>query len=293
MLLGGMIKGRVIGSTAALMLAACSEPATVGTFNIRLFPEPSTDRSAVAQAIADTQADVLAIQEIRSASQFEAMLRVASKRGGRDYRLLPGPCGGDGFELTTGVVYDAAQWSVVAQRNFPDLGRSDACGDWQPATAAVLEKGRRRLLVTSIHFVPFPDRFDERTQQWPRALSVMADLEREFDPDASVMMGDTNSTGFRDQPPREADFVRDAVRESGRALATKDTECTEYWRPPSADHYRPSMLDHIVTHQGRWNEPAVQGLCARLRCEPTAARSMDPEFDSVSDHCPVVIAGKL
>jgi endonuclease/exonuclease/phosphatase family metal-dependent hydrolase len=278
---------------AVLALAGCSESATVATFNIRVFPEPTTDLEAVAATIADTHADVLAVQEIRNATEFERMLARASERSSRDYRLVPGPCGGDGFGLTTGVVYDASRWTLAAQRQYPDLGRSESCGDWLPATAAVLDKGRRRLVVTSIHLAPFPDRFDERQQQWPRALELMSELEREFEPNASFMMGDTNSTGFRGEPKEEPDFVRSTVRKAGRDLLTDDTACTEYWLPREAESYQPSLLDHIVTRGGQWGEPQVQGLCARLKCESAPKDAMDPEFDTVSDHCPVVVAGKL
>lgn len=282
-----------LGLATLVALAGCSQTVTVATFNIRFFPEPATDVAAVAQAIADTDASAIAVQEIRNAKAFEQMLDDASERAGRDFRLVPGPCGGDGFELTTGVVYDANTWELSAQRGYPDLGRGQQCGDWLPATVAVLDHGRRRLLVTSIHFVPFPHRFEERTQQWPQALRLLSELEEEFEPTASVMMGDTNSTGFRGEPPQESDFVRTVVTDAGRELLTEDTACTEYWRPENASAYQPSMLDHIVTRGGRWSQPQEQGMCARLACKPTAVEAMDPAFTTVSDHCPVAVTGKL
>jgi endonuclease/exonuclease/phosphatase family metal-dependent hydrolase len=272
---------------------ACSTSATVATFNIRFFPEPSTDVAAVAQAIAASEADALAVQEIHHADAFEAMLQKASSLSGRDYRLVRGPCGGDGSELTTGVVYDAERWKLVASRGYPDLGRGETCGDWLPATVAILGRDGRRLAITSIHFKPFPHQFEERRRQWEQALDLLEEIEREYAPASSIMAGDANSTGFIGEPPEEVEFVRSVVAESGRELSTSATDCSAYWHPENSPTYRPSMLDHIVSRGGRWEAPTVMGMCSRLACEPVPADDMDPEFASISDHCPVVIKGRL
>lgn len=44
---------------ALALLPACSSPVTVATFNIRLFPEPSTDPTRVAERIVELDASVI------------------------------------------------------------------------------------------------------------------------------------------------------------------------------------------------------------------------------------------
>ncbi|MCA9648689.1 MAG: endonuclease/exonuclease/phosphatase family protein [Myxococcales bacterium] len=275
-------------------LAGCSSPVTVATFNIRYFPEPSTDPSRVAQTIADLDASVIAVQEIRDALRMGAVLEEASRIDGRDYHLLLGPCGGAGERITTGVVYDAAQWTVVEHLGYPDL-RSDGRCVRQPGTLAVLQdQERHRLAVLSVHLPALPHRFDERREQWNQVLARMDEIERRH-PGAPVLaLGDFNSTGFRGEPAEERPFVEEAVARAGYALPTADLSCTEYWRPPNEpESYWPSVLDHGVVAGGRFGEAEVRGMCERLRCQPTEADAMDPDFAAVSDHCPVVLRGTL
>jgi len=34
-------------------------------------------------------------------------------------------------------------------------------------------------------------------------------------------------------------------------------------------------------------------MCERLACSPTEPDAMDPDFGTVSDHCPVVVSTRL
>ena len=98
----------------------------------------------------------------------------------------------------------------------------------------------------------------------------------------------------RGEPAEERPFVEEAVARAGYALPTADLSCTEYWRPPNEpESYWPSVLDHGVVAGGRFGEAEVRGMCERLRCQPTEADAMDPDFAAVSDHCPVVLRGTL
>lgn len=277
----------------AAALGGCSEPVTVASFNIRFFPEPSTDVALVAERIASLDASVIAVQEIRDADAMRAMLEDASRRADREYALLKGPCGGEGRRITTGVIYDARQWAVVEHTGYPDLRPDGACVRL-PGTLAVLEDDdERRLAVLSVHLQPFPRGFDERREQWGRVLERMDEIERRHPSTPMLTLGDFNSTGFRGEPEAERGFVEDAVERAGHALPSAELECTAYWRPGrDRGPYQPSHLDHVVAAGGRW-EAGVRGMCERLRCRPTEADAMDPELASVSDHCPVVVRGTL
>lgn len=278
------------------LLTACSAPVTVATFNIRRFPEDATDRTRVAERLVELDASVIAVQEIRDARALGALLDDVSRHSGRDYQLLIGPCGGEGGEhgmITTGVVYDASAFTVVEHAGYPDLQPEGTCGPGLAGTLAMLEDRRgRRLGVLSVHLHPFPDRFHLRQEQWARVLERLHEIERRHD--APVLaLGDYNSTGFRGEPPQERSFVEQTVAGAGYHLPTADLACTEYWRPrDDPGSYRPSMLDHVVATRGQW-QAEVRGMCERLACAPMDPAAMDPDFLHVSDHCPVVVRGRL
>lgn len=275
-------------------LAACAPPVTVATFNIRMFPEPTTDRGRVAEQLVQLDASVIAVQEIRDARALGLVLEDASRHGGRDYQLLIGPCGGDdGEHITTGVVIDASTWRVLEHVGYPDLRPDGTCGVRQPGTLAVLEdRAGRRLGVLSVHLRPFPDNFHVRREQWADLLARLDEIERRYD--APVLaLGDFNSTGFRGEPEQERPFVEDTVGRAGYRLPTGALACTEYWRPrDDPGPYRPSILDHAVATRGEW-QAEVRGMCERLACAPTDPEAMDQDFFRVSDHCPVVLRGRL
>lgn len=286
---------RPLALAALLLLAACSSPVTIATFNIRLFPEPSTDPTRVAERIVELDASVIAVQEIRDARGLGAVLEDASRHTGRDYQLLIGPCGGEGEHITTGVVVDASAWTVLEHTGYPDLQPEGegSCGRPQAGTLVVLEdRGGRRLGVLSVHLLPFPDGFDARREQWARVLERLDEIERRYDAPA-LALGDFNSTGFRGDPTEERPFVTGVVAEAGYQLPTADLRCTEYWRPKDdPGPYRPSVLDHAVATRGEWQAEA-HGMCRRLACEPMDPEAIDPDYLVVSDHCPVVLQGRL
>ncbi len=274
-------------------VAGCSSPVTVATFNIRMFPRPDTDHAQVAKRIAAVDASIMALQEIGDGRAMAAVLADASQRGERDYRLLLGPCGGDNGRFTTAIAYDAETWSVVEHIGYPDMLPDGHCGRRQPGTLGVFRNDQgKELGVLSMHLPAHPYNFDSRKVQWGRVLERVAEAEARHD--APILaLGDANSTGFRGEPAEERPFVEGLVEDAGRTLPTAELSCTEYWRPPRDDGpFRPSVLDHVVAPSG-WKDARVWGLCERLDCDPTDADEMDPEFVSVSDHCPVTVVGKL
>ncbi len=279
----------------ASALGGCSSEVTIATFNIRFFPEEGTDRSKVAAEIAALDASIIAVQEIRDVRALGDVLEDVSTRTGRDYQVIIGTCGGDGQGITTGIVYDAEAWTVAEHRDYPDLRPDGECGQRrQPGTLGVFEDSRgQRLSVLSVHLRPFPHEFDVRREQWGRLLQRLDEIEQRHDAPA-VALGDYNSTGYRDEPKEERTFIDTTVAQAGYQLPTAGLACTEYWRPKGDEGpFRPSMLDHVVATRGRWTPAKVRGMCERLACAPTKPEAMDPDYASVSDHCPVTVSTRL
>lgn len=280
----------------ALVHARCdAHDVRVATFNIELFANPDTDLARVVATIEAADADVMALQEIANPLLLQLALASVSEASGRDLVLVRSQCGDTGW-FSTGLVYDAARWTLVAAREYPALdpsGREGCSREHQSAVLGVLEdEDGDRLAVLSVHLRAHSKGFPVRRAQWRRALEIARAVEREFSV-PTLLMGDMNSTGFTGEPSEEREFVRDVVASADFELLTDDLACSEYWRPGGGPVYEPSVLDHVVVAGGAWSAPEVQGYCARLACRPTPVDRMDHDFHHVSDHCPVVVRGTL
>jgi len=284
-----------LGLSIVHALACPAKDVQLATFNIELFLHEQTDLAAVADTIAQTDADVMAVQEIRDAGMLMLALDRASERTGRDLVLVASECG-KGTWFALGLVYDAARWKLVEAREYPalDPDRREGCRrGWSSGLLGVFENAEgERFAALSVHLRALPEQFGTRREQWKRALTIVRDVEAELGV-TTVLMGDMNSTGFTGEPVEEAAFVRRIVADHGYDLLTDEIACTEYWRPSGTTHYLPSVLDHIVATDGAWTEPEVGGYCARLACKRVPADGMDPDFRRVSDHCPVSVSGTL
>lgn len=291
--------GRVVLVVAALWLvraAACPARAEVqlATFNIELFLQDRTDLSRVAETIAEADADIMAVQEIRDPLMMQLVLARASERTGRDLVLVSADCG-RGSWFATGIVYDAASWRLVESREYPALDprrREECTRGWASGLLGVFENaGGERIAALSVHLRAKPDGYPIRREQWARALTIARDVEDELGV-TTLVLGDMNSTGFTDTPREEREFVRGIVARHGFDLLTDDLPCSEYW-PRTPAEFSPSVLDHVVATGGTWAEPVVGGYCARLACKRVPSDRMDPDFRRVSDHCPVTVRGTL
>ncbi len=276
-----------------VLLGRCSPTMRVATFNIRMFPQPTTDLARVAETLVQLDADIIAVQEIVSERALREVLRQASASSGRDYRAVLSRCRHPRHGLTTGVVWDASRWHLVEHRDYPQL-RPDGngtCGRTQPGLLGVFDgPDEQAVAVLSVHLDAHPHGFAARREQWRKVIAIQTALREELGRPV-LALGDFNSTGFTTAPPEEPAFVRQRVQEAGLQLLTDDIACTEYYRPPGSDAYLPSILDHIVATDGRWSPAYALGLCARLSCDVTPPPDMDPDYSAVSDHCPVVIDG--
>lgn len=288
----------MLGLAALLVVGVvridCRPQVRVATFNIRMFPEASTDPQRVAETIAELDADIFGVQEIVDPFALGAVLEGASNATDRDYRFALSRCRDTGYGVHPGLVWDARRWHLESVRDYPELepDRGQACGSWQPGLLGIFrDDADRRIGVLSVHLPPFPDNYPTRRKYLARALAIQSAVHEELGITV-LTVGDFNTTGFSGKPPEERELVRDLVDAAGFTLLTGDLACTEYYRPNGVGPYLPSLLDHIVASDGQWKDARALGLCERLRCEVTDPEDMEADFFSVSDHCPTVVVGR-
>lgn len=257
----------------------------VGTFNIEQFGKsPTTDVRRVAALIAETEADVLAVQEIQSEERARELVALLPRR----FELALSKCGGSS-KMRVGYLYDPERVRLVATREHQDLAPepSDSCAPERPGLAARfarVDTGREFQLLV-FHLVPGhePKQQDRRREQWRRAHAIAARADVPV-----AILGDANSTGFLDDAGAERSFILAEAARAHLDVVTTPLGCSEYWRPKRDTDLEPSLLDHVVATPGLTRSaPKLWGYCAALACQPT--RTAPPDFDKVSDHCPVTV----
>ncbi|MCA9652281.1 MAG: endonuclease/exonuclease/phosphatase family protein [Myxococcales bacterium] len=265
----------------------------LGTFNIRLFPDRGTEPQVVAQRIAELDADLFMVQEIRDGEAFDAVLAQASALTGRDYAVGLGPMCRTS-ELQLGVVHDRRRFREVERRVQAQLDPEARCScrdGHPPALLSVLESvaDGARLAAMSVHLQYGGRRWMHRARrdQWDHLVASILRVREELGLPLAVA-GDFNSTGYADDDRGERSTIERMVRACGMHLATAGLTCTAYWRPNRRTRvYVPSMLDHILLSEPPAAPPEVLGMCATLGGKAWPGDTEVPDFHVVSDHCPV------
>lgn len=277
-------------AVALLLWCRREAPLVLGTFNIQTFPHERTDPEGVARAIAELDADAVAVQEIRDWGKFHATLDRASALTGRRYAaVLTASCRHNrNGRLSVGVVYDTARLELTDHRS---LSKGDECPTGQaPALLASLRTASgRALTLVSVHFDSGGEerRFERRKQQWRWVTSILPALREEFGD--IVVAGDFNTTGYLVENHPERRFIDEMVERHALQLPTGALGCSEYWRPKkTVARWEASLLDHVLgSKELSFGAPEVLGMCAALECEAQTAEP--PAMGAVSDHCPVRI----
>lgn len=270
-------------------------PLRVGTFNVREFG-PSTDLGRLTALLAESDADVMAVQEIQRPDLLPQVAKLLSAKSGRSYLSIASDCGGK-RAMHVGFLFDAKRVKLDAVEEFPEL-RDDRGGSCSLGARAGLlgvfsQRSwfrHREYALLTVHFPAGGDVEQARERQlfWARALRIAARV-RDGGRERVLILGDVNSTGYRENIYGERDSIHVAVKRAGFHLLTPDLRCTEYFQPPEHNAFLPSHLDHIVGSGAvsARGEPRVLSFCAALRCAPTG--TMPSDFAAVSDHCPVLL----
>ena len=290
--------GRFGAALVVLILSVrgCSGPSLrVGTFNVRELGV-RTDWTRLSELLSDAEFDVMALQEIQVPQLMPSLAERVSKRSGRTYRSVVSDCGGK-RTMHVGFLYDAERLDLDRLQEFPEL-RDDRGGSCQlGARAGLLGEfsthgwfRQKRYSFLTVHFPAGGNMEQVRERQlfWSRALHIATRI-RDSGQENVLVLGDVNSTGYRDNSFGERDAIHDIVERAGFQVMTPNVGCTEYFQPSARGTFEPSHLDHVVGSATLRASTAAQvrGFCATLRCASTQA--MPNDYHTVSDHCPVTL----
>ncbi|WP_395455775.1 endonuclease/exonuclease/phosphatase family protein [Azospirillum melinis] len=293
--------------TGRRMATARGDVLRIATWNIRWFPdgdlngtpESRTDLPWLACALAWMNADVVALQEIRTtptaAQAWEAVTDGLSALTGNDWKVGFQECGSP-MRQHTGFLWNASRVELSDPR---DLWKLNGAAEGPEAPCASgLRPGHYRMVRAKgggadFHFVSV--HLDSGTTPRDRAnrdtaIGRIAEALAPVLPDNSdaIVLGDFNMMG--DGTP---DAAAAEIRALGTAVVNQpaafehvavEPACTEYFDGHAG------WLDHVVVAramtEASQRTARVTGYCALTNCarlpRPPAAA------ERLSDHCPVV-----
>ena len=276
----------------------------VVTWNIRFFPEPSTDVERTGEVLANLNADLIAVQEIADSSALASMLdqvnsllaRQARESGqgfSRHYDYELAESGGHGGQFV-GYVYDENSVELSDVKTLKSLQMTP---DLRPGLFARVKSKRGGLdfQVIVMHTDSGTrDRDYQNRVRFLDSLGVELGERRAADADV-IVLGDLNTMGRLAEEglgrvgwDEEVANLDRRAAEMGLSRLPNSPSCTEYYRG------RGSFLDHILVSTAMAEAPAgsvarVFGYCAEADCQPIDQENMPYDYVHVSDHCPVVI----
>lgn len=269
----------------------------VGTYNIRNFDyderaRTHTDKPALQNILNDIKFDLLGVNEINNAPEFERF--IASKFSGYAVRLST--CGGaHGQRL--GYIYNKSKLKLLSfneELSITNPGTEGSCNTGtRPLAVAYFEE-----LATGEKFYAIqahlkaggnPDSYNKRAKQYEIIQKFVKDLIAKGHKQIMVT-GDFNTTGYT---LRDSDYTKfnAMLRNAGLIDLSANVACTAYWWGGTDDQIEdPSILDHIlVTNDFLKNKQAktqTHGHCKQLSCRSASPSALGVSYEGVSDHCP-------
>lgn len=260
------------------------------TWNLRNFPGKHQDLDLLKQRLEGLDADIIAVQEIKRPEALRALLP--------DYELLISKGGGRGHQRL-GVLYRPARVELIGEPQ--EHKQLSLRGRVRPAFSAYLRArgGGPDFHLVVVHLKAMTKGYSQREQQWPMLASISASLQQSEPRDSDVIIvGDFNTTGPAGGDTAEELQVLEAIfAEAGLRRLPSARGCSTYWDGKRRDAWKePSLLDLIwISDLTESVSTDVQarafGHCARNRCQAFRSTKAYPEldFETVSDHCPVIL----
>jgi len=272
---------------------------TIGAYNIRNFDYDQryhirTNKPELSKIIAQTNADVLSVEEINNTAEFEKF--VQSSLSGFDSELSR--CGGaHGQRL--GFIYNTAKVELLSFNEDLSITNPDA-EEQCDAGSRPLAIGLFRIKATGQKFYGMTAHLKsgsqgESIQKRIRQLEIIKDIINELKSKTGIqdfyLAGDLNTTEYITRG-QDYKVLTKFVKDLGMIDLAENLPCSAYWWGGSDDGIEsPSLLDHVIVTPGLLKSSSartqVGGHCQLVNCREVKTRDLGISYESVSDHCPV------
>jgi endonuclease/exonuclease/phosphatase family metal-dependent hydrolase len=272
------------------------------SYNIRNFDydersNTPTNKKHLVQIIDQIQADLIAVQEINDADEFERM--IDNNYNGKLKAVLSLCGGAHGQKL--GFIYNTNKLKLVkfeedSRVSNPNSPAQSNCNNGsRPLAIGVFKMIDRneKVVAISLHLKSGgrQSNIDKRFKQH-KLINDVVNEYRAKGIKHVVIMGDFNSTQYIIEGDTKNRF-KQSVSQMGLTNTTKNISCSAYWWGGAQDSKQyPSILDHILISPSLIGKKSVKvesyGHCKKLNCKVTLESQMGVSFDEVSDHCPLV-----
>jgi endonuclease/exonuclease/phosphatase family metal-dependent hydrolase len=275
---------------------ARGEQLRVVSWNLENFSGSASghDLERMREVIEELDPDVLAVQEIKDPEALALLLP--------DWEIALSSAGGRGDQLL-GVAVRPDRVELLQRAEHPQLSLG---GRVRPAFSVYLrarEQGPDFWLVV-VHLKAMPDAIDMRREQWPMLAAIARD-GLASGPGAGdldlVIVGDFNTTGATGAgargPATEQAELDQVLGLADLRRLPNSSGCTAYYDGQRRDAWQePSEIDLV------WVRGLAESLqadtevrsgthCAEERCRDFRSSDDYPvrDYESISDHCPVVL----
>lgn len=267
------------------------------SFNIRNFDynergQGPTDKNELDQLFIELNADLVAVQEIKSLENFENFL----KRRMPDFAIKLSDCGGSGNQKL-GFVFNKKMFELLEfeeDLSFSDPVQSSdqVCGTLRPLVIGKFEdkNSKEKFYAISVHLKAGSDRtsMNKRFAQYELIVEKIKTL-KQTGIKKIVMMGDFNTTGFLS---RNLDYTKfqEMITNARLTNTTNELPCSVFWSGKNSFE-QPSKLDHILMTNELLNEYDFTSdyfsHCKKVSCAPSYLEQLGVTYLKVSDHCPI------
>jgi endonuclease/exonuclease/phosphatase family metal-dependent hydrolase len=255
----------------------------VVSWNLRRFgdPEHPTDLVRLGESLDKVDADLIALQEIMDAKGLETL------RPEWETRLSRG--GGRGHQHV-GFWWNPARVRLKSEPT--EIEELTMGGSVRPGLLATFESvDGLRFQALVVHLKAKSEGLELRRRQWEHLARAAQEETQDALP--LIVLGDFNATGdeqvsARDE--REALAIR--LASAGLKSVPNPAGCSAYWQGIKRDAWLDaSQLDLVWTRGFEPTQAWAGAHCGRHRCDTirhTRAHP-DPDYQGVSDHCPLVV----
>jgi len=281
---------------------ASAELVRVGTWNIRWFPEDTTNVEWVACVIAWLNVDLLSVNEITDTedarSAMSRVLLLLASFTQATWQVSLHECGAASAQHV-GFLWNTGRVTLREQRDMWQFNArakatgSPCAGSLRPGRYARVQAngGGVNFHAISVHLKSSatPEARAERLTVLNRLGTAVSDL-RQRDEDI-IILGDFNTMGDNSTGSAQAEiqdlFTVAALQEPGFVRLTVTPACSEYFKGQGGwlDHILVSrlMAEVDLTRSARMTGYCSVKACANIGQEKPAA------YQQLSDHCPIVV----